>query len=675
MDIGSNRRSFLICLALTFATAAVYCQVCGHDFVNYDDIQYIYKNPSIKSGITLQAIKWALTTGYAANWHPLTWLSHMADWQLFGSNAGGHHLTNLVFHIANTLLLFIVLRQMTSELWRSAFVAALFALHPLHVESVAWVSERKDVLSTFFWILTMWAYLRYVKKPKVTSYLLTGVFLALGLMAKPMLVTLPFVLLLLDYWPLERLGRRTICRLVVEKIPFFIFSAASSIVTFLIQKSSGAVVKLSAFALRDRIINALIAYIEYIKKMFWPDRLASFYPVDAQHVSVAYAVISAGLLLAGTVLVIRYANNHRYLVTGWFWYLGTLVPVIGFIQVGTQAIADRYTYITLTGLFIIIAWGITELSAKWPHRNIILWPACLTVLSALAICTHLQTRYWKDSITLYQHAFKVTENNYMAHIGIAELLIEQGRFEEAIWHNTEALRIKPDWQVALNNLGICLYKTGRNDEALVYFEKVLEIDPACVDTHLNIAVILTDKGNYAEAVKHYRIALAIDDMPSTHRQLGFALLNLGLFDEAVAEYRKALQWMPEDPDMLNELGYALVYTGKSDEAISLYNKALHIAPDDIDIRLNLGLTLINSGRFQEAAKEYEKILLLEPHNAAAHNGIGVVLFRQGKLDEAIEQFRLALKIRPDYKPAKTNLDIILAEKQKLQDETAQDSKK
>jgi len=663
-SMPTKYRSILICLALTLATLVVFYQMHSFGFITFDDPDYIYNNLNIQTGVTLKAVKWALTAGYAHNWHPLTWISHMLDWQLFGNEAGGHHLTNLVFHIANTLLLFIVLKQMTSAFWQSAFVAALFALHPLHVESVAWVSERKDVLSTFFWILTMWAYLRYVKKPKVSSYLLIAVFFALGLMAKPMLVTLPFVLLLLDYWPLERLERRTIYRLILEKIPFFVLSAASSIVTFLIQRSSGAVAKLAAFAPKYRISNALISYLEYIGKMFWPARLAFFYPVSTEHASVPYAVISAGLLLALTVLVLRYAKKRPYLVTGWFWYLGALVPVIGFVQVGTQAMADRYTYITLTGLFIIIAWGLPELSAKWRHRKIILWPASLIVLSALALCACLQTQYWKDNITLYQHAIKVTENNSMAHLNMADAIFEQGRFEEAAWHNREAVRIEPDCRPALNNLGACLYKAGRTDEAVGYFEKVLKIDPAYTDAHLNIAAVLMDKGDYAEAVKRYRTALITNDMPLIHSELGFALLKLGLFEEAVPEYRKALPWMPNDPDVLNKLGYALVHTGKFDQAIPLYNKALHIAPDDINIHLNFGAALTGSGRFEEATKEYEKILLLDPSNATAHNDFGVLLFRLGKSDQAIGHFNQALQISPQYTDAKNNLAIALAEKQK-----------
>jgi hypothetical protein len=414
MDTSSNRRFFLICLILGLITFAVFYQVHGFKFITYDDPYYVSKNPDIQSGITLESVKWAFTTGYTANWQPLTWLSYMLDWQLFGSNPAGYHIVNLIFHIINTVLLFIIIGQMTHSLWRSAFAAALFALHPLHVESIAWVSERKDVLSTFFWMLTMWAYLRYVNKPGISRYLWTAFFLALGLMSKPMLVTLPFVLLLLDYWPLERFRQRTFLYLVGEKIPFFVFSTASSVVAFLIQQNSMAVVSLNLLPLKFRILNAFVSYTGYIEKMFWPGRLAVFYPHAGRNISVLYAIISACLLLAVTVLVIRFRKNRRYLVTGWLWYIGTLVPVIGIVQVGIQGMADRYSYITLTGLFIIIAWGIPDLLAKWRYKKIMLISLALLIVSTMSIRTYNQLRYWRNTMTLFQHAIDVTSDNFMA---------------------------------------------------------------------------------------------------------------------------------------------------------------------------------------------------------------------------------------------------------------------
>ncbi|MBN2019539.1 MAG: tetratricopeptide repeat protein, partial [Sedimentisphaerales bacterium] len=547
----------------------------------------------------------------------------------------------------------------------------------LHVESVAWVTERKDVLSTFFWLLTMWAYVRYVSRPKTVNYLMVIMFFVLGMMAKPMLVTLPFVFMLLDYWPVNRFqnSKLSILNSVIEKIPLFIISAVSSVIVFITQRAGGALISTVAVPLKLRAINALVSYMTYIEKMFWPSRLAVFYPYFPSKLTVWSGAAPLLLLLAMTGLVLWLAKRHKYMVTGWFWYLGTLVPVIGLVQIGSFALADRFTYITLTGLFIIVAWSVGDLSERWPHRKIVLWAAALTVLSVLAICTNRQIRYWRDSITLYQHALKVTENNSLAHINIALPLFEQGRVDEAIQHLTQAVRIAPKSRQAVNALGFYLYNAGRIDEAAACFERALEIDPAYAEAHSNIAAIFTDKGDYAGAVKHYRIALTTNDTPLTRSKLGLALLNLGLFEEAVAEYRKALPSMPDNIELLNELGYALDRAGNSDEAIPLYEKALSIAPDYIDIRLNFGLALINSGRFQKATDEYEKMLLLDPNNAKVHNGFGVALSRLGKLDQAIEHFEQALKIRPDYNSAKVNLDITLAEKQKAKSETGEDKKK
>jgi tetratricopeptide (TPR) repeat protein len=651
-NILTKQRSFWICLALTFTTAAVFYQVCTYDFTNYDDPKYIFENPNIQAGITPKAIKWAFTTDYASNWHPLTWLSHMLDWQLFGPKPWGHHLTNLIFHIANTLLLFIVLKQMTQKLWQSAFVAALFALHPLHVESVAWVTERKDVLSTFFWMLTMWAYVRFVSRPKITSYLLVLVFFALGLMSKPMLVTLPFVLLLLDYWPLNRLNLKSgkagskysLPYLLIEKVPLFAMTLVSCVATFIIQREGGAMVP---FTLQVRVSNALVSYVEYIGKMIWPSRLAMFYPHLGKNILILHIVISVVLLLAVTILILRFAKSRRYLVTGWLWYLGTLVPVIGLVQVGEQALADRYTYIPLTGLFIIIAWGLPELLGKWQYQKIALWMSSLIVLSALAIFTYLQQQYWKNTLTLCEHALRVTDNNYQAHFCIAYTLLEQDRIEEAIQHSTEAFRINPNNTNVITMLGAALHRAGRIDEAIYYYKMALKIRPNLSYAHLNLAAICANKGELDEAVRHYRIVLETMDTIPIHSDLGNTLLKLGRFKEAAEEYRKVFSAKPNDPYALNKFGYALMQAGKFDESILIYNKALQIAPDLIELRFNLGLALAGSNKLAEAAKEYEKILLIQPQNVTAHNGLATVFFQQGKLADAVKEYRESLRIKPD----------------------------
>jgi hypothetical protein len=485
-NILTKQRSLWVCLALALTTAAVFYQVCTYDFVNYDDHSYVCENANIQSGITPKSIKWAFTTGHTGYWHPLTWLTLMVDWHLFASWPGGYHLTSLVFHIANTLLLFIVLKQMTHKIWPSAFVSVLFALHPLHVESVAWVSERKDVLSAFFWILTMWAYVRFVSRPKIARYLLVVIFFALGLMSKPMLVTLPFVLLLLDYWPLDRFSPKrgeagskySLPYLLIEKVPLFAMTLVLCIVTFIFQKKGGAMVP---FTLRIRISNALVSYVEYIGKMIWPSRLAVFYPHPDKNISILHVVISVVLLLAVTILILRFAKKRRYLVTGWFWYLGTLVPVIGFVQVGLQAMADRYTYIPLTGLFIIIAWGLPDLFTKWRYKKIALGLSSLLIVLVMSICTHFQLGYWKNSLILFQHALDVTKENYLAMNNVAWFLAAN---REAAIHNPDkAIRLAQraceltnykDLHI-LDTLAVAYAAAGDFSKAIETAEKALEL--------------------------------------------------------------------------------------------------------------------------------------------------------------------------------------------------------
>jgi tetratricopeptide (TPR) repeat protein len=578
-------QSIYIYLILALTTTAVFYQVCTYDFINFDDTTYIYENPNIQNGITPKAIKWAFTTGYASNWHPLTWLSYMLDWQLYGPEPAGYHITNLIFHIANTLLLFIVLKQMTHKLWPSAFVAALFALHPLHVESVAWVSERKDVLSTFFWMLTMWAYVRFVNRPKIASYLLVIVFFALGLMSKPMLVTLPFVLLLLDYWPLDRFSPKrgkagskySLPYLLVEKALLFAMTLTSCIVTFIVQKKGGAM-EWENYSLPVRLANAFISYMQYIIKMVWPSRLAVFYPHPNQNVSILYAVISAVFLLVVTILIFRFAKNHRYLLTGWFWYLGTLVPVIGLIQVGAQAIAYRYTYITLTGLFIIIAWGLPDLLAKWQYKKIALTLSALLIIIAISVCAHFQLRYWQNSLTLFQHDLNVTRDNYVAHFCVAGPLREQGKLNETIYHCSEAIRIKPKYTKALNCLGIALCEAGRIDEAIPYYKKAVEIDPHFDDANINLALALAAKG----------------DSAATHINTGHALALQGKLDEAAVHLTEALWLDPQSAQAHYYLGQVLVQIGKIGKALTHFEKALRLKPDWIEPMNNLAWLLAAS---------------------------------------------------------------------------------
>jgi predicted negative regulator of RcsB-dependent stress response len=505
--------------------------VTGHDFVNLDDDVYVYENRHVQNGLTLDSMIWAFTTTHAGFKIPLTWLSLMLDFELYGLRAGGYHLTNLLLHIANVLLLFFILKLMTGALWRSGFVAALFALHPLHVESVAWVTERKDVLSTLFWLLTMWGYLGYVARRGVKRYLLIIVSFTLGLMAKPMLVTLPFVLLLLDYWPLRRfqVGQSAdapeapvqapikswqpmsaVLSLIWEKIPLFALAAVSSVVTFLAQKSAGAVVHLETWPIKIRIANGLVSYVKYMGKMIWPHPLAVLYPHPGDSLPIWKAAGAGVLLLCISILVVRGARRYPYLVVGWLWYLGTLVPVIGFVQVGVQAMADRFTYIPLIGLYIIIAWGVPEIVPRWPHRKLYLATLSTTLFLILMALTWKQVHNWKNGISLFEHTLEITPNNWLSNNNLGVALYSKGRTDDAIKHYLEALRIKPDYVETHNNLGNALYSKGRTDDAIKHYLEALRLKPDYVEAHNSLGVAFARKGNVDMALKHFQKALQIN---------------------------------------------------------------------------------------------------------------------------------------------------------------------
>jgi hypothetical protein len=518
--LPTGGRELFICLFIIVTTYCVYQQVGGHEFVTFDDGLYVTENLRVKNGLNRENIVWSFTTTHSSNWHPLTWMSHMLDVSLFGMNPGSHHLVNVFFHLANSLLLFFVFRQMTGDVWQSALVAALFAIHPLHVESVAWVSERKDVLSTFFGMLTLLSYGRYVKYGTKGFYLATLILFILGLMAKPMLVTLPFVLLLFDYWPLRRLEIRPLSRdrypykthswfdLIIEKTPFFVFTAVSCVVTFYAQQSGGSIASLEVFPLGVRIANAVVAYISYIAKMFWPVNLSAFYPHS--YSLPMWQVAGAGLLLLviswGCILTVK---RWPYLLVGWLFYLGTLFPVIGLIQVGEQAMADRYTYVPLIGIFVILAWGLSDLLKKWRYQKTGVILGAALFLSALMVTTWLQVRHWSDNIEFYEHMIKVTDNNYMAHYNLGVYLANNDQIGEAINHYRKAIKINPRHANANNNLGNALVLKGRFSEAIPYYKNALNRVPDDPEIHNNIGVALLHTGKTDEAIGHFHSALKI----------------------------------------------------------------------------------------------------------------------------------------------------------------------
>ena len=580
----------IISLLLIAAILISYWQVKDFDFICFDDKPYVTENRRVQSGLTVKGFIWAFTTFHASNWHPLTWLSHMLDCELYGLNPMGHHWTGLQIHIANTLLLFFILQYMTGALWRSAFVAALFALHPLHVESIAWVAERKDVLSTFFGMLALLSYCRYAKQPSLAGYLLIILFLSMGLMAKPMLVTLPFLLLLLDFWPLERLRFVTVFRLVLEKIPLFVPVIISSCLTFMAQQSSGAVKSLESFPLTVRAANAFVSYASYAVKAIWPHNLTVFYPHPGNSLPL-WQVFGAILLVGGaSVLAIRSLKKYPYIAVGLFWYLGTLVPVIGLIQVGPQAMADRYTYIPMTGLFIIIAWGFSDLSTKWHYRKIVLTLFAVIILSVLAVSTFFQLGYWRSSIALFEYAVNITENNYLAHNNLGAALLEKGKFDKAVLHIKESLRIEPGCKAALYNLGAALSAQGKLDKAVLHYNDVLKINPEDAIVHNNLADVLSVQGKLDEAVLHYNKALKNNsDHADAHCSLGSLLARQNKFKEAMFHLAEAIRINPDYAEAYNEIGVILFQQGKYKKAGVFFSKAIQIKPSYTEARKNIEL--------------------------------------------------------------------------------------
>ena len=633
---------FYICLFLAASVLIVYWPVHNYDFVRYDDNKYVTGNRNVQSGITMQSVRWAFTSGHASNWHPVTWLSHMLDCRMFGLDAGKQHTVNLLFHIVNTLLLFVVFARMTKMLWASAFVAAVFGLHPLHVESVAWIAERKDVLSTFFWMLTMLAYALYVEKPAISRYIVTLLLFAIGLMAKPMLVTLPFVLLLLDYWPLERMNIRVSAKkeensqqnnigkplsyLVLEKIPFFVLAILSSIVTFIVQRRTGAVQSVDVIDIKSRIGNAIVSYITYIYKTFWPSKLAVLYPHPGSSLLLSRIVTCAMLLVMITTAVILLSRRRKYLVTGWLWYIGTLIPVIGIVQVGVQAMADRYTYIPMTGLLIVIAWGVSDILDSWKYRKKVLITSSAAVLIALSMKSAIQLEYWQDSETLFKHTLDVTSNNYVMHNNYAAFLDEQGKIEQAIEHFTKSLEIKPNAAEVHNNLANALNSIGKTEQAIEHYQKSLSLKPGSSDAHYNLALALSKQNR---------------------------------LDEAITEYYKAIKLDPTNADALSNLGYELAEKGKYTEAVELYKKALALDPDNVIFHGRFGLALAGLQQNDEAIKEFQFVLRATPDDAEMWCNIGILLERQNKTDEAVKHYLKALEIEPQNEKAASLLKAAL----------------
>lgn len=550
-----------IMAVLVIAVLIIYLPVHNYEFINFDDYDYVVNNPHVNSGFSFSNVYWAFSEFHSSNWHPLTWLSHMADAEFFGLAPGAHHMVNVFFHMLNTLLLFLLLQHMTGFLWRAGFVAALFAVHPLHIESVAWISERKDVLSTFFWLLTTGAYLKYVKNPGWKTYAAVILFFIMGLMSKPMLVTLPFTLFLLDYWPLSRISftknRPFFSKfrpLLLEKVPLLTLSLLSGIITIIAQKKGGAVSNLEVFSLGVRISNAAVSYVTYLIKSILPFHLAVFYP-HPRSLPVWETAGSIAVLMLIFFLVFRLRNSHPYLLTGWLWYLGTLLPVIGLIQVGIQSMADRYTYIPLLGIFIMISWGVSE-ALPGQHRKKLFVPVMI-VLCFFTGISMKQIHYWQNDYTLFSHALAVTENNFIAHNNLGNRYIREGNREKAIWHFQQSIAISPGNVMAHNNLGNARMEENEWEKALYHFSKVIQSDPDYADAHYMMGMAKMKMGNLHEAIRHFSDALRIrPEDADVHNDMAIALVKQGKIKEALKHFQKAAELKPEDTEIKNNYNRA-----------------------------------------------------------------------------------------------------------------------
>ena len=701
-----------VCGLLLLAVALVFGQTVRFEFVNFDDHDYVYENVHVRQGVTLQGVGWAFTSFRASNWHPLTWLSHMLDIHFYGLWAGGHHLTNVLLHALSAIVLFLVLRQMTGRLWPSAAVATLFAIHPLHVESVAWVAERKDVLSGLFFVLTLAAYLGYVRRPfSVLRYLLVVVCFALGLLSKPMLVTLPLVLLLLDYWPLGRFGaagsgatslvrgsagsegrrargegrtenaamtmepdssssaerkvgragalRSDLLRVIVEKIPLLLLAAASCAATIMAQ--TNAMMTLERLPFADRAANAVVAYAANLGRSLCPTGLAVFYPYTANALSWWTIGGCLLILISVSVVVVMWRRSRPNLLVGWLWYLGMLVPVIGLIQVGSQTRADRYMYLPLIGPSLALAWTTMEFVGGSFVRRWLCGMACLLVLVSLTGLSWQQVSCWRDSETLWRHALTCTTRNGFAHNNLALALAGRGQVDDAIAHYQKALEINPDHARAHNNLAVALAGRGEIDSAIAHYQKALEIKLDYAEAHNNLALALAGRGQIDSAIAHYQKALEINPhFAEAHYNLALALASRKQVDLAIAHYQKALEINPDFAEAHDNLAVALAGRGQVGSAIAHYEKALEIKPDYPQVRCNLANVLAGRGQVDEAVAHYQKALEINPHFAEARYNLAVVLAGRGQVDEAVANYQKALEIKPDFAEAHYNLAVVLA---------------
>jgi tetratricopeptide (TPR) repeat protein len=662
---GSNHSQIAkpaaLAAALVLLTLLIYLPVRNFEFVKYDDPDYVTNNPHVRSGLTVDNAVWALTTNHAGNWHPLTWLSHMLDCQLFGLDSGAHHLTNVALHAAGTLLLFLVFWRLTATFWRSAWVALLFALHPLHVESVAWIAERKDVLSSVFFFLAIFCYIRFVERRTAGRYAAVLVSFCLGLMAKSMVITLPFVLLLLDVWPLKRAPKLQFPpgkgwgSLLLEKVPLFALSGAASAITFLAQRHAGAVSGLDSVSVLARIGNACISYVTYLAELVRPAGLAAFYPMPIR-IPAVEAVAACGLVVAVSVLVLRAAGSRPYLFTGWFWYLGTLVPVIGVVQIGAQAHADRYTYLPSVGIFLMVSWGLAEVAERHPRaKALIAVLASVSTVACLA-ATSRQLDYWRNTRALFGHALEVTSGNYIAHNGLGDALRSEGRVREALAQYEAALRLRPWYEPTHVHLSQALLADGHPEAAIREAERALALNPGDPDAYVNLGAALLRLDRFPDAESAYRRAISLDPGdPVAHSGMGLALSEEGQAAEGLPELRQAVEIDPAYADGHYNLGRILGLLGRTTEAIAEFTTTVQLEPSNAEAHFNLGTALGNAQRLDEAIREFRLAIRLKPDYVNAHLNLGRAQLAAGRNGEAAAEFTEVLRLRPDSPDARSGI--------------------
>jgi tetratricopeptide (TPR) repeat protein len=662
-----------ICAVLVLATVISYRGVRNSDFVSLDDNDYVVQNRDVQQGITAQSVEWAFTAYHSANWHPLTWISHMIDWKLYGNHAGGHHITNLCLHCANAVLLFLLLLYMTGFIGRSAFVAFLFALHPAHVESVAWISERKDVLSTFFWFAALLAYAWYVRNPSWKRYLLIICAFACGLLSKPMVVTLPFTLLLLDYWPLSRISFTRESRdqwlssqwkLIVEKWPLFFMTILSSIITFFAQRAGGTVATLDRLPLWGRVCNAAISYCHYVLLMFWPNPLTAYYYYASSNINVLLAVLSAIALAVVTAICWRIRKERPYCLIGWLWYLGTLVPVIGIMQVGEQSMAERYTYVPSIGILFAVVWLIGDAVANSPKTRTAAMLLAVAVIAACAVKTDAQVKVWKDTTALFTNVLEVDPRGELPNLSLGIAYMNHGKFAQAQQYYDRALNYKPSTYLALSYSAFCQMISCEPNEprnlplAKQRLDEALLLNPQSPDVLTYLALWSSLMAKPKDEEIYSRRALAVNPYFTGARlYLSDALQAQGKLDEALQANRQVLASEPDNTDALNNIGGLLDKKGLSADAVKVFQQSMAIKPDQALPHSRIGRIYMTGHQFSAAAQEFAQSLRYDPSNSNAHDDLGVALFQMGDFEKAAEQFGEAVRMNPADAGARRNFDV------------------